>query len=147
MKNKKIRNFIIVIILLVLFTISLILVLKEKHNSILLEIMPEIKYEELDNYLFDNNESIIYIGNNDIDKKFEKELKEYIINNNINIIYMYVNNKSINNLKNDYSINNIYVPNIIIFKDKKIKDILYTNKSNLKLENVISFFKNNEVIK
>lgn len=147
MKNKKIRNFIIVIILLVLFTISLILVLKEKHNSILLEIMPEIKYEELDNYLFDNNESIIYIGNNDIDKKFEKELKEYIINNNINIIYMYVNNKNINNLKNDYSINNIYVPNIIIFKDKKIKDILYTNKSNLKLENVISFFKNNEVIK
>jgi len=142
MDRKKLKDYFIIVVLLVVFSVLLILILNKNYKSDLLKIMPQINYNELDNYILDNYESIIYLGNKDVSNRFEQELLEYIKNKNINIIYMYVNKKDLKNIKEKYNISDLKIPNILIFKNGNIEYIKY-NKIDIKT--IDSFFDRNEV--
>lgn len=142
MDRKKLKDYFIIVVLLVVFSVLLILILNKNYKSDLLKIMPQINYNELDNYILDNYESIIYLGNKDVDNNFEQELLDYIRNKNIDIIYMYVNKKDLKNIKEKYNISDLKIPNILIFKNGNIEYIKY-NKIDIKT--IDSFFDRNEV--
>lgn len=97
--------------------------------------MTVINYNELDDYLVENPDAIIYVGilNDEDITKFEKKFKNSIKNNKINKEVLYLNitdelnsGKKISEMKDKYTVNyaNITdVPNIMVFEDGKIKTI------------------------
>lgn len=142
------KNYIILIILsigTILLVFYLNNIYKERleynnQNSNVMSFLSEIKEEELNNYILDNHDTIIYISSsiNNENKKFESELKNYINKKNLSkdIIYLDSSNLSdsfYNNLKNNYLSDGLkkqniqlnITPNIIIIKEEKIVNVLY----------------------
>ena len=129
------------------------------QNSNIMNFLSEIKEEELNNYILDNHDTIIYISssNNRDNKEFEYKLKKYINKKNLvkDIIYLDSSNLSdsfYDNLKNNYlsdklkkqdiTLNNI--PNIIIIKGEKIVKVLYkTETKNLDVNEAEEFIQKN----
>ncbi|MDD2434679.1 MAG: hypothetical protein PHO63_00290 [Bacilli bacterium] len=143
------KNYIILLfvmaltVALVLYLISWYNVTKEynKNNSVMTEFLGEIKLEEIDSYLIDNPDIVIYIGSSrDADiKSFEKSLKKLIMAEEIedNVIYLdtfdiidtkdfekFIDKYLSKKLK-DKKIDIVTKANLIIIEDKEIIDVLY----------------------
>ena len=115
-----------------------------------------INYSELDNYLVENPDCIIYVSKLEDDKirsfekKFRKSLKGKTIDSDIlymNITEELKNKRAIKQMKFNYSMENssiVDVPNILIFENGKLKFIysISDNGYNIeKLENFLNSFK------
>lgn len=158
------KNYIILAIISVL-TIVLVFYLASwykttkdyyKNNSVMSDILTEIKEDEISNYVIDNPHAMIYItsGKNQKHKEFEKELKKilekYNLTNKIvylnidtvkqeNFLYEFQKTYFIENIRND----EWKVPNIIIFEDGKA--ISYVN-NHTNIYEIEAFLRKNEVI-
>ena len=97
-----------------------------EENNLKLPIMDKylrvINYNELDNFLVENKDSVIYISilNNKEIRNFEKKFK-VLINDyslNSNILYLNLNEKNNNTFKSENK--NIQVPSIIVYKNGEI---------------------------
>ena len=153
--NKEIpkKNYFILILLsigTILLVFYLSNVYKERveyknQNNNIMNFLSEIKEEELNNYILDNHDTIIYISSSlsDANKKFEYDLKKFIDKNDLNkdIVYLDSSNLSdsfYDNLRNNYLSNELKkqnitlnnIPNIIIIKEEKIVNVLYKTLTN-----------------
>ena len=97
-------------ILLFLLILVIVIFIFKKYNSSF-DVKPQLKYSELENYIDENNEFLLYVTNN---KKVDKE-KEYFDSNNIEVIYMYLDKKEIKQFENKYGIKNL--PKLVYFKN------------------------------
>lgn len=142
------------IILLLIVVASVLLVLnlantykenKKKEALILQELLSEIKKEEIESYLLENPDAIIYLmkEHNEDDKK----IKKYIVNNDLknkivilNCMEETIDLSKYNNKKQ------IATPNFIIFEDGKIKKIMYKNENKITYQIFKNFIEANGVL-
>ena len=136
------KNYII-LVLLSFFTVVLTFYLMNKYvktNNINIDFVSEIKENELDSYITEGHEVIVYMSKSDTNdiKKFEKELKKYTIKKDLSNRYVYLNlNNVSDNFYNQFYIkyinessNNFKIeqPTFIYINDMKVKK--YINNVN-----------------
>lgn len=119
-----------------------------KNNSILSEYLSEIKGDEINSYLVDNPEVVIYYASSKDEtiKSFENEFKKLIEQNEIKDEIIYINSKDENNnlISNlnsisDKQIDSIIIPNLIYIKEGKISKILYSKETEINKRDVRNF--------
>lgn len=129
------------------------------ENSVMKELVGEVKELEFENYILENPDIVIYIskGQSESTKKFEKKLKKYILDENLKSHFIYVNGKDstesfLLNLKEKYFKETmkeleITYPNLLIVENGKVKDILYrTVLEERNVRDVKPFLQRNEVL-
>lgn len=141
-KNRTIpfKNYILLAITLILTIIVVIYFFiwhnNNEENNLKSPIMDKylrvINYNELENFLVENKDSIIYISklNNKEIREFEKELK-YLVNDyslNNTILYLDLTDKDINKLKVEEK--NISYPAILIYKNGEMTSYFDIKKNN-----------------
>ena len=129
------------------------------ETSIMSSFLAEIKETEIENYILENPEGVIYISYNDgkINGKFETKLKEYILKEDIKSEFVYFDCTNLeavffNEFQNKYFVNTlkdetISYPNFLIVEEGKIVDMLYGNERELDINDVKSFLEKNGVTK
>lgn len=122
-----------------------------KNNSLLSEFLSQINYSEIENYIIDNPNSIMYLSSVDNkDQSFERDFKKLITDHEIKseVIYLEVDNEILYKLKNNYfntdlknkNVNISTIPNLIIFENGKIVDMLYKNTTQAKISDFERMF-------
>lgn len=163
MKKIGLKNYIIYT-LIVFVTVALAIVfsfwyknIKDEQTTKSMTAIAEIKETDLDNYLTENNNIIIYLGNSKKEslKEFEEEFNKYINEESLNKNIIYIDlsevsknfDKKIKNKFNENSnFNNLDVnfnndENIIVIEESKLVNILYRKTSDIKIEEVKIFLK------
>lgn len=157
-KNIPYKNYIILSIILIVSIFVVIYFYKWydelKRNNINTPVMNEylstINYNEIDTYLVENQDVIIYASSLDdkntrrFEKKLKKIVKKYTFNNTILYLDLTDNNKSINNIIQKYHITS--TPCIIIFESGEIKDIYNIKDYNYDVELLVSYLRIKGVI-
>ncbi len=125
----------IIIFTVVIVTIALANIYNKniKKTSIMYNYLSEIKKKDIDTYIIEKPNIILYIAdkydisNNKIEKKIKNKLTDYNITNYFIFLHLNNNNKSfINYLNKKYSGNlEQKLPMIIIFEEGKIKKCYY----------------------
>ena len=132
---------------------------KESSNKNL-DILSEIKENELETYFTENHDGIIYMSssNNKNIEEFEKELKKYIIDKNLTKEIVYLNMFNVNDtFYNEFYLkyfdenSNINIdltkePNIFIVNNGRVVNYLLSDKEQINIEDVKNFFKENGVL-
>ncbi len=95
------------------------------NTGILNNYLQVINYNELDDYIVENKNAVIYVtilGNEEI-RKFENNFKNTIMDNNLRdkMLYLDITNENQNNVKNKLKIEN-NLPYLVIYTNGKITD-------------------------
>lgn len=153
-KNYIILSFVFIgsVILIIYFYMWYGAYEKGKYNSsVVTEYLDIIHYNELEDYLMENREAIIYFSVFD-DKEvydFEKRFKRFINNNSLsNILYLNVTEELENNRLHE-EINNKYcsdIPCIVIFENSNVESIFNIKKYNYDMSLLKKFLINQGVI-
>ncbi len=167
--SKEVRNYFIYF-LVVLFTISLVIYLRSWYRSYLayqLTIpvidgyLHEIKYNELDNYILENPDFVLYMctSNDKECRDYEREFRKIVRKYNLKDRIIYLNltdhiknkdntllniNLDISSMMNEELFFHSY-PSISIFKEKKLHDLIIVNNSST-LDEVVQFLEEYEII-
>ena len=150
MKKKGIKNYLILLgmvmitLVVVLYLFSWLKQYKDVKlgTPVILEVLPEVKYNNLDSFLKERNFSVIYMctTSETVCRKFENKLKKFIIENDLNNEIVYFNlgehkaddnllNKIYKKYKHEDLIKKLNdYPSILIFSEGKIIDLLSPNK-------------------
>lgn len=167
MKKREIpvKNYII-IGLLFIGTILLCLYLSSWYKmseeakipaGIMTNFLPEVKVDELDNFLLENGNTILYVSSS-VDeeaKRFEKNIHDYIAKEGLARYFTYIDTKDISmtvlsskleNRKEVKKLNLSISPNLYVFKEGKIIDALYYTEKPLNSKEGIAFIEKQEVI-
>ena len=157
MKKIPLKNYFILGIILAssIFIVLYInkLYLSTKNNdNILNGFIKEIKTQEIDNYIIENPNFIIYLGykNNDnksFEKKFKKLVKKYDLKKDIVFIDIsQFNDETFNKFCKKYADKLLEKDSsLIIVDNQKVIDVLDITKGNNDIELVKMFFKKNGV--
>lgn len=129
LRNVPTKNYIILVVVL-LVSLGLVYYFhlwfkayneNELSNRIMDKYMDNINYNELDNYLVENNNSVIYVSilNDKNIREFEKKFKTLFRKKKIvnNVLYMDVSNDL---MAFNHRYSNINVPSIMIFTDGEL---------------------------
>ena len=120
---------------------------KNKLNtSIMNKYLTVINYNELDNYIIENKDAIIYVsilGNEDINR-FERKFKNEVIENNLknSILYLDITNENISTVTKDLQIDQ-NLPYLVVYTNGQITDTYniaetkYSSKKTIKYLNRI----------
>jgi len=165
-RNIPLKNYILLALILI---ITIILVVyfymwygANEKNKLAIPIMNEhmqiIKYNELNNYLIENKNPIIYssiLGDRKI-RNFEIKFKKLIIDNSLNGKILYLNltseviDKQISKeIKEKYKIDNRNIaelPSLTIFKDGKPISIYNIKEDNYNIKKVEKYLEEQGVI-
>lgn len=155
MKKEKeipLKNYILLSIVLILTIVVVIYFFLWKNTyeksklqtPILDDYLLVINYNELNNYLVENKDAIIYISklNNENIRLFENKFKNIINKNNLNNKILYLDlteelkeNSIVKEINKKYGKEMTEVPTIVIIKDGKISSSynIKENKYNIKL--------------
>lgn len=103
------------------------------HTNIMGEYLTVINYNELDNYIIENKNAIIYVsilGNEDINK-FEKKFKSIIAENNLknDILYLDISNENIDKATKKLNIDK-NLPYLVVYTNGVITDTYSINDNN-----------------
>lgn len=158
-KEKEIpfKNYIILAVILI-FTILLVVYLfnwqsiyqKNKlQEPILDKYLMVINYNELDDYLVENKEAIVYVSvlNDEKIRMFENKFKNLIIKNDLNnkILYLNLTNESVE-INKKYLSNLSEVPTLIIFDEGKVVESYSIKDNNYDIKAFEKFLKKEEII-
>lgn len=161
MEQVKWKNYVLVALLFIV-TVVIVLFLKKMYEdreskrivtNDRLDVLYEIKEDDLKSYVVENRKVILYTSNSlDVSlMEFEKSFRDYIVENELSkeIVYLNLNQISsrfYNNLKEKYSIKELKQveypqnqANIYVLENGKIIDVLYKNSTPISLEDVSSF--------
>ena len=155
MKKEKeipLKNYILLSIVLILTIVVVIYFFLWKNTyeksklqtPILDDYLLVINYNELNNYLVENKDAIIYVSklNDDSIRLFENKFKNIINKNNLNNKILYLDlteelkeNNIVKEINKKYGKEMTEVPTIVIIKDGKISSSynIKENKYNIKL--------------
>lgn len=157
LKNYIILGIICVVTFILVFYLVDIYKNRVKYNNEnknVMSFLSEIKEEELNNYISENHDTMIYISSTDDvqNRKYETKLKKYVTKKNLtkNMVYLNVTDLDVdflNYLKNNYFndelkgayTNVITVPNVFIIRDERIVKVLNKEKSQLDINKTKSF--------
>ncbi len=165
MKSEVTLKKYIIVILLFIITILMGLYVINYYNDSknyknseekIMSFLPEIDSVNLNNYIIDNHEAIIYMSDsNDVSiRNFEFKLKKYFIKENLEKTVLYLDaNELDSNFYEDfrskygsnYNINSNNIPCIIIIENDIVKSVLCKDNNNLEINDVKKFFKDNGV--
>lgn len=158
-KEKEIpfKNYIILAVILI-FTILLVVYLfnwqsiyqKNKlQEPILDKYLMVINYNELDDYLVENKEAIVYVSvlNDEKIRMFENKFKNLIIKNDLNnkVLYLNLTNESVE-INKKYLSNLSEVPTLIIFDEGKVVESYSIKDNNYDIKVFEKFLKKEEII-
>ena len=158
-KEKEIpfKNYIILAVILI-FTILLVVYLfnwqsvyqKNKlQEPILDKYLMVINYNELDDYLVENKEAIVYVSvlNDEKIRMFENKFKNIIIKNDLNnkILYLNLTNESVE-INKKYLSNLSEVPMLIIFDEGKVLESYSIKDNNYDIKAFERFLEKEEII-
>lgn len=164
MKNIPLKNYFIITIILLLSVIGVFYLVNwynttQKHyqeNSIIADLIKEVKISEFDNYITENPDFIIYLANmsGNVNIKFEKSLKKMITKKDLQKQFVFMsisefNEEVIESFIQKYAekINHFNLQNsIIIVENQKIKSLLIIEESAKDAKFVETFLKENEVL-
>ena len=144
MKRIPFKNYVIAILIVgVTFVITILgrqfyLNQKELSRTNINLNLSEIKVEELDNYIVDNHDVMIYIVDSaDINKKIENNLNKIISKNNYNKDIVYfdlnkINKVYYNNFLKKYNLSSLDNNSLLIIKDEKVIKIKKITEKNVK---------------
>lgn len=143
------KNYLFVLIMAVVVVIITFVLMnlynankKEVYSSYVKEIAHEIMLDDLDNYLQEHPDAILYINTNDeANKKLEKEIKNLIARHNIQQYFVYIENNKDITKKYKLKDNN---PIFIAYKDGKALETFSQDKYTIK--EIESFLVRNGVI-
>ncbi len=143
------KNYLFVLIMAVVVVIITFVLMnlynankKEAYSSYVKEIVHEIMLDDLDNYLQEHPDAILYINTNDeANKKLEKEIKNLIARHNIQQYFVYIENNKDITKKYKLKDNN---PIFIAYKDGKALETFSQDKYTIK--EIESFLVRNGVI-
>ena len=156
-KNYIILGVVIIVTFLILYYFYMwVDVYKESKVNIPImdKYMTVINYNELDNYLVENPNTIVYVSvlEDERIRKFEKKFKSKYRDNEIDndLLYMNITNdikdKDIkNDMINRYSLNNLNitdVPCILVFNDGELKSIYNVNDIDYDIERFTIYLNN-----
>lgn len=154
-KNVGVKNYILYAVLVVV-TMVLVFYLGKwyqtsenyrKDTSVIASVLSEIKLNELDSYLMENPNPVVYIKNNQT-SSYEEELKEIVIRYNLRDEMIFLNLNDENDLKKfeeKYQSGTIFLPNLCVFDEGKLVAFM-DEKSVLTEETTLQFLKQNGVI-
>ena len=158
-KEKEIsfKNYIILAVILI-FTILLVVYLfnwqsiyqKNKlQEPILDKYLMVINYNELDYYLVENKEAIVYVSvlNDEKIRMFENKFKNLIIKNDLNnkVLYLNLTNESVE-INKKYLSNLSEVPTLIIFDEGKVVKSYSIKDNDYDIKAFEKFLKKEEII-
>ena len=116
-----------------------------------------INYNELNDYIVENRNAMIYtsvLEDNNI-RKFEIKFKNIVVKNALKDKILYMDMTDIfkdkikyTELRNSYQINNYNITNvpcILVFKDAKLVDIYSIKDNNYNTDNVLNYIIDNEM--
>lgn len=153
---------VIVTIMLTFYFVSWYEASKEyrKENSVIADVLSEIKIEEIDNYVLDNPNIVIYMASSTDQsiKEFENKFKRFIVKHEITDAIIYLNTNNVEN--NDYQIlekrftddltskNTTLVnkTNLLIVREGKVIDILYKDDKLINESDMNQFLEMYEVL-
>lgn len=165
-KNIPLKNYIILAVVLI---VSIILVIyfymwynayeESKLNTMIMDkYLQVINYNELNNYLVENKDAVIYSSVLEDQKirDFEKRFKNIIIKNSLNNDILYLDlteelkDKNITkDIKETYNINNQDIantPSIMIFKDGNLYSIYNIKDNNYNINNLVDYLEEEDII-
>lgn len=134
----------LIVMLLVFYSFKWYKTTRYYNDSIISDVLPEIKKNEIENYLQENPNIFIYLTSiKNQNRKFEKQLKTYINQNNLskNIVFINVDNINLKELK-DYNID--IIPNLILINNSKLEKILYIEGEKLDINDFKEFIESND---
>lgn len=114
------------------------------NTSIMSNYLTVINYNELDNYIMENKDAVIYVsilGNEDItkfEKKFKNIISEYNLKNDI--LYLDISNENINSATKRLNIEEEF-PYLVVYTNGVITDTYSINEnkySNSKVEKYLN---------
>lgn len=135
---------------------------KLENTSVMPTVVSELLSEEFNNYIVENASPIIYLASSSDHnvKAFEKDFKALIIKKEISDQIIYLDTSKVTDsdfysklvskyfdaslTKDGYNLD--VIPNIIIFKDRKVVSVLYKNEEEINKKDVELYLINNEVI-
>lgn len=114
----------------------------KQNHSPLIGTINNISINELDSYLMENPNSLVYISNYSKELyQYENDLKSIITNYNLESDIIYINLSASDEQKIDdyYQVKEHYITNLVIFENGKIVSFLATTKEDLTKEKTIAF--------
>ena len=112
------------------------------YTNIMNQYLTVINYNELDNYITENKDAVIYVsvlGNKEINK-FEEKFKKSIIDNNLKneILYLDLSNENINYTTKKLQIDTNF-PYLVVYTNGKITDTYSIDKAKYDVKKVIKY--------
>lgn len=153
-KNVPFKNYIFLSVILI---ISIILVIyfymwyseieETKFNApIMDDYLTVINYNEINDYLVENNNVIIYVSvlNNVETRNFEKKFKKIVDDYSLGNVLLYLNltsenNKVIRDFMNEYNIASL--PYVINFKNGKVASLYNISENNYDIELLVNYLR------
>ena len=127
------------------------------NETIMDRYLEVINYNELNDYIVENRNAMIYtsvLEDNNI-RKFEIKFKNIVVKNALKDKILYMDMTDIfkdkikyTELRNSYQINNYNITNvpcILVFKDAKLVDIYYIKDNDYNTDNVLNYIIDNEM--
>ncbi len=127
------------------------------NETIMDRYLEVINYNELNDYIVENRNAMIYtsvLEDNNI-RKFEIKFKNIVVKNALKDKILYMDMTDIfkdkikyTELRNSYQINNCNITNvpcILVFKDAKLVDIYSIKDNNYNTDNVLNYIIDNEM--
>lgn len=160
------KNYFIVGVIFVL-TVTIVLYVATLYKntkindkkSIISTYLFNVNVDELDNYLLENPDVVIYWANSEDfeNEKFEKKIKKFIVKKDLQKQFVFLDVKNINDdeiqkIEESHlseKIKNISLdiyPLILIIKDGKINEVIKLNDQNMDIDYLEEKFVNYEVI-
>ena len=120
-----------------------------ENKSVLVDCMQIINSNELDTYLVENKDAIIYtsVTNDNKIRRFERKLKKFIDGNNIvnKILYLDLTNND-KNTKYKVTGVEVNVPSFVVYKNGNYVDSYDISQNNFDLEQIKQYLIDNGVV-
>ena len=144
------KNYIYLLLILLGTILLLIYIYKwydtynesELNTSIMNEYLTVINYNELDNYIIDNKDAVIYVsilGNEKINR-FERKFKNAILDNNLKneILYLDLTNENIYSVTKKLQIDENF-PHLVVYTNGIITDTYNIKENNYSSNKTIKY--------
>lgn len=161
------KNYLIVVLMAIVVAALVLYLAKlytnsniDQKHSLMSNYLSNVTIQELDNYLLENPNIIIYWADNEelSNNRLENDLKKYLIEHDLqrNIIFINTHDLTvdeINNVADKYlnselknkNIKLETIPNLLWVEDGKIVDVLYTYEQSMDMDNIKEYLENTGV--
>lgn len=168
MKRNIPRKNYLIVVLMAIVVAALVLYLAKLYTnsnidqkySLMSNYLSNVTIQELDNYLLENPNIIIYWADNEdlSNNRLENDLKKYLIEHDLQRNLIFINthgltvdeinkvaDKYLNSELKNKNIKLETTPNLLCVEDGKIVDVLYTYEQSMDMDNIKEYLENTGV--